>query len=74
MSQSDAAPSPKPKRPEKLVYFATGSPAEVAADFERLELASNRSPLRVVVPRHTAGALQQLRLVRPEEVVPTIRD
>ena len=69
MSQT-AAPGPRLQRPEKLVYFATGSPAEVAADFGRLQLAGNGTRLRVVAPSRTAGALRQLGLIRPQELIP----
>ncbi len=70
MSHTPAVPGPQPKGPAKLVYFATGSPAEVAADFERLELAGNGTQLRVVAPSYTAGALRPLGLFRPEELLP----
>jgi hypothetical protein len=68
MSQT-SAPGPPLRHPEKLVYFATGSPAEVAADFRRLQLAGNGTGLRVVAPSRTAEALRQQGLFRREELV-----
>jgi hypothetical protein len=45
------------EHPVKVVYFATGTPSEVTADFSRLRLTGNGARLRVVAPLDAAGQL-----------------
>ena len=58
------------KPPNKMVYFATGAPAEVAADFERLGLGSNGTRLRVVAPARYVLQLKESPSFRNETVLP----
>ena len=54
----------------KFVYFATGTPAEVAADLKRLSLNEDGASLRVVVHAGIAWQLEERASLRPEEVLP----
>jgi hypothetical protein len=55
--------------PDKVVYFATGAPGEVEADFERLRLACNGTRLRVVVPARYVRQVEQLPPLQGDEVL-----
>jgi hypothetical protein len=55
---------------DKVVYFATGSRLEVAADLRRLELRGNGTRLRVVAPAEFASQLPAVAPVSTCEVVP----
>jgi len=54
----------------RVVYFATGTVAEVAADLNRLNLGGNSAQLRVVVPANYSRLLPQFIALKPEQVIP----
>jgi hypothetical protein len=57
------------KHPGKVIYFATGTLAEVSADFSRLRLSGNGTRLRVVAPAEFSARLVQTSQVKPGEVL-----
>ena len=57
------------KHPGKVVYFATGTLAEVSADFSRLRFTGNGTRLRVVAPAAFSATLAQTAHVPPGEVL-----
>ncbi len=53
----------------KVVYFATGTLAEVSADLKRLGLNKNGASLRVVLGAGFAGQLGEFASLRPEQTL-----
>ncbi|MCZ6490973.1 MAG: hypothetical protein O7A06_10635 [Acidobacteria bacterium] len=53
----------------KVVYFATGTPAEVSADLKRLSFNRNGASLRVVLGASLAGQLGEFASLRPEQTL-----
>jgi hypothetical protein len=60
---------PTQKAFHRVVYFATGSPAEVATDLERLQLGRSSSDLCLVVPAGRSRQLTQALPFRPAKIV-----
>jgi hypothetical protein len=69
MNQAHTAPRGTGKYSGKVVYFATGTAAEVATDFARLRLGGNGMRLRVVAPAEFAQQLAHGSRVKPDEVL-----
>ena len=69
MSQKQIAARMKQRPAERVVYFATGTAAEVAADFRQLRLDGEGSRLRVVAPAEFAARLPQMVPVSAQEVI-----
>ena len=69
MSQTRSAVQPQASPPAKVIYFATGTPAEVVADFSRLRLSANGARLRVVAPADAADALRGAAALRPQQLI-----
>ena len=69
MSQRNPATPKGALHPAKVVYFATGTAAEVAVDFARLRLGGNGTRLRVVAPADFALQLAQAVSLRSDKVL-----
>ncbi|MBI3934712.1 MAG: hypothetical protein HY316_08450 [Acidobacteria bacterium] len=69
MSQQPSMVERAETHPGKVVYFATGTAAEVTADLQRLHLGGNGARLRLVAPADLAPQLSQLAALKPEEVL-----
>jgi len=69
MNQTETLAPAIEKHAGKVVYFATGTLTEVAADLARLGLHGNGTRLRVVAPAGFAPQLAKLAAPRPGELV-----